>query len=249
MRFPMPSLKRVALIIEDFRDLWPPHFEWRGPVSSGAWPVVEVFWSSTSWDAAARWPEESQWDGILCRPTDPALARTFRRMGCRWSISTISTMIEAAMGGFGPCGDRRDGEHGICWAWLSPFAFCGYEGSFGRGAAAGRFWRRWPGPVSSAVYESEVEGRNAPRWDEMWKVGPGWALPKPVRGLWRATTCAGSTCSTAANGVGLMVPENVRWWGRFRGNTVRFIAIRRFQKLASPGAERIGYAAAGCSMR
>ncbi len=246
MRFPMPSLKRVALIIET-------SVIYGRRILSG---VARYLRAHGQWSVfleqhelgtpPPRWLKESQWDGILCRPTDPALARTFRRMGVPVvDLNDLYDDLKLPWVGsdhaeIGAMGARHLLERGF-----RHFAFCGYEGElWARQRRDGFLAALAEAGFPGAVYESKWRGANTPRWDdEMEKVGR-WirALPKPV-GIMACNDVRGLNVLDGCQRVGLMVPEECAVVGVDSEEILCDLCNPPLSSVA-PGAECIGYAAA-----
>src|SRR3954467_640942 len=114
-----------------------------------------------------RWLTRRDWDGIISRPTTPALARTFRRM----RIPTID--LNDLHAGLGLPRIRSDnvaigqlaGSH-LVERGFRNFAFCGFAGEAWAAERRDGFAQtvRASG-AEPAVYESRWRGPGTPAWD------------------------------------------------------------------------------------
>lgn len=192
------------------------------------------------------WLFSGKWDGILSRPTDPELARLFRKM--RVPVVDLNDLFDdlrLPWVGSDHTGIGRVGAEHFLERGFRHFAFAGFSGELWatqrrdgfRAAIAARGF-----PVS--VYESPWRGADVPRWDKDLNEIARWLqkLPQPVavmtcndvRGLHVLDTCTR---------LGLAVPEQVAVVGVDNEELLCELCATPLSSVA-PDPEGIGYAAA-----
>ncbi len=192
------------------------------------------------------WLASSRWDGILCRPTDPLLARRLRRM--KVPVVDLNDLHEnlglpwvgsdhAAIG-------RMSAIHFIERGFRQ-FAFCGFSGELWATLRRDGFTstvEQHGFPFS--IYESPWRGPDAPRWDlEIDRVGQ-WLkrLPKPVA-VMACNDVRGLHLLDACQRAGMLVPEDVAVMGVDNEEILCDLCNPPLSSV-DPDPERIGYEAA-----
>jgi len=193
------------------------------------------------------WLSSGKWDGILSRPTDPELARLFRRV--RVPVVDLNDLYED-LGfpwvGSDHAGIGRLGASHLLERGFRHFAFCGFSGELWATQRRDGFCTEIKAkglPVS--VYESPWHGPNVPRWDKDIDDIVRWLqrLPQPlavmscndVRGLHVLDACAR---------FGAFVPEQVAVVGVDNEEIFCELCTPPLSSV-EPDPERIGYEAAG----
>jgi LacI family transcriptional regulator len=193
------------------------------------------------------WLTAGSWDGILSRPTDPAMARVFRRMNV--PVVDLNDLHEdlglpwvgsdhAAIGKMG-------GVH-LIEKGFRHFAFCGFTGelwSRQRGAGFSNAVSR--SAVTTSVYETPWRGPDTPRWDQDMEQIVDWvrSLPKPVA-IMACNDVRGLHVLDACSRAGILVPEEVAVLGVDDEDTMCELCSPPLSSVA-PNPEGIGYTAAG----
>lgn len=195
-----------------------------------------------------RWlTRRRDWDGVISRPTTPALARAFRRMG----VPTVDLNDLHAGLGLPRIRSDNDAIGRLAAAHLldrgfRQFAYCGFAGEawaaerrdgFGRAVGAAGL-----GPA--AVYESRWRGPGAPAWDDDQERLGRWLrrLPLPA-GLAACNDLRGQHVLEACRGAGLAVPERVAVVGVDNEEVLCRLCDPPLSTVV-PNARRIGYEAA-----
>jgi LacI family transcriptional regulator len=192
------------------------------------------------------WLSSSKWDGILSRPTDPEMARLFRRM--RVPVVDLNDLHEdlgLAWVGSDHAGIGRLGASHLLERGHRYFAFAGFTGElwaaqrrdgFRAAVEQGGF------PVS--VYESPWRGANTPRWDKDMEDIARWleGLPQPLA-LMTCNDVRGLHVLDACARLGALVPEQVAVVGVDNEEILCELCTPPLSSV-EPEAERIGYAAA-----
>ena len=192
------------------------------------------------------WLASSHWDGILSRPTDPALARRLKRMkvpvvdlndlydnlGLPWVGSNHQAIGRLGASHFVDRGFRH-------------FAFCGFSDELW--AAQRREGFRAvveKENLSILAYESPWHGSNVSRWDlEIEQIGKWLAsLPKPI-GVMACNDARALHLLDACQLAGILVPEEVAVVGVDNEEIFCELCNPALSSVA-PDAERIGYQAA-----
>ncbi|MFO1515284.1 MAG: XylR family transcriptional regulator, partial [Verrucomicrobiota bacterium] len=192
------------------------------------------------------WLFSGKWNGILSRPTDPELARLFRKM--RVPVVDLNDLYPEL--GFPWVGSNhteigRMGATHLLERGYRHFAFAGFSNELWATQRRDGFRtviEAHGHPVS--VFESPWRGSNVPRWDKDLNDIARWlkTLPQPaavmtcndVRGLHVLDTCAQ---------LGLAVPEQVAVVGVDNEHILCELCPTPLSSVA-PAPENIGYAAA-----
>ena len=156
-----------------------------------------------------------KWDGILSRPTDPELARLFRKM--RVPVVDLNDLFDDLRlpGWARTIPALAESARSTFWSRVSPFRFRRLQRGTLGDSTPGRLSRGDCRPrVSVSVYESPWRGADVPRWDKDLNEIARWLqkLPQPVavmtcndvRGLHVLDTCtrrAGGAEQVAVVGV------------------------------------------------
>jgi LacI family transcriptional regulator len=192
------------------------------------------------------WLLRRQWDGIICRSTDRALARRL----LRHEIPAVD--LNDLYGGLGLsriCSDMRAigqlGAEHLLERNFRQFAFCGFEeetwsalrrdGFVATVEAAG---------CSFDLYESPWHGRNVPEWGKDQERMARWirTLPKPL-GLMACNDVRGQQVLNACRSVDAAVPDEVAVVGVDNEEVLCELCDPPLSSVM-PNPEQIGYEAA-----
>lgn len=193
------------------------------------------------------WLFSGKWDGILSRPTDPELAKLFRKMRVPVvDLNDLFADLQLPWVGSDHTGIGRLGATHLLERGYRHFAFAGFSNELWATQRRDGFCREITAhgfPVS--VYESPWRGAAVPRWDKDLGDIARWLqkLPQPVavmacndvRGLHVLDTCAR---------LNLTVPEQVAVVGVDNEELLCELGTTPLSSV-KPDAEGIGYAAAG----
>jgi LacI family transcriptional regulator len=193
-----------------------------------------------------RWLTRREWDGIISRPTTPALARAFRRM----RVPTVD--LNDLHAGLGLPRIRSDNDaigrlaaSHLLDRGFRHFAFCGFAGEPWAAERRDGFARavRAAG-TEPAVYESRWRGPGAPVWDVDQDRLTRWLrqLPLPV-GLAACNDLRGQHVLEACRRAGLAVPEQVAVIGVDNEELLCRLCDPPLSTVV-PNARRIGHEAA-----
>jgi len=196
--------------------------------------------------APPTWLDSSHWDGILCRPTDPVLARRLKRM--KVPVVDLNDLYEdlkfpwvgSNHRAIGCLGANHFVERGF-----HHFAFCGFSNELWAGQRRDGFCavvEKENVPVP--VYESPWRGSTVSRWDlEIEHIGK-WLrdLPKPI-GIMACNDARALHLLDACHQTGMLVPEEVAVIGVDNEEIFCELCNPALSSVA-PDAERIGYLAA-----
>lgn len=192
------------------------------------------------------WLASSHWDGIICRPTDPALARLLRQMKVPVvDMNDLYNNLKLPWVGsnhraIGVLGANHFKERGF-----RHFAFCGFSNEMWAmqrrdGFCAAVEKENSPIPV----YESPWHGAAVSRWDlEIEHIGK-WlkGLPKPI-GVMACNDARALHLLDACHQSGMLVPEQVAVVGVDNEEILCELCNPALSSVA-PDCERIGYQAA-----
>jgi len=192
------------------------------------------------------WLASSHWDGILCRPTDRALALRLKRM--KIPVVDLNDLYEnlrlpwvgSNHKAIGRLGARHFMERGF-----RNFAFCGFSNELWatqRREGFREVAEKENGPIP--IYESPWRGSNVSRWDlEIEHIGK-WLddLPKPI-GVMACNDARALQLLNACHQTGVLVPEEVAVVGVDNEEIFCELCNPALSSVA-PDAERIGYQAA-----
>lgn len=192
------------------------------------------------------WLASSHWDGILCRPTDTALAQRLKRMKVPVvDLNDLHENLKLPWVGsnhkaIGRLGARHFAERGF-----HHFAFCGFSNelwAMQRREGFREVAEKENPPIP--VYESPWHGSNVSRWDlEIEHIGK-WLndLPKPI-GIMACNDARALHLLNACHQAGVLVPEEVAVVGVDNEEIFCELCNPALSSVA-PDAERIGYQAA-----
>lgn len=190
------------------------------------------------------WLLRPRWDGIICRSTTPALARSFRRS--RTPVVDLNDLydglglprIRSDMAAIGRLGAQHLRERGY-----QRFAFCGFTAETWSAERLAGFVRALPG-YTVAEFSSPWRGPHAPAWDRDQSRLAAWLtrLPKPV-GLMACNDVRGQQVLNACRSVGLAVPDQIAVVGVDDDQVLCELCSPPLSSVR-PNAERIGYEAA-----
>jgi LacI family transcriptional regulator len=192
------------------------------------------------------WLLRREWDGIICRSTDRALARKLLKR----KIPTVD--LNDLYGGLGLtriCSDMRAigllGAEHLLERNLRQFAFCGFEDETWSALRRDGFCDavRAAG-YACDVYESPWHGHHVPEWGEDQERMARWirTLPKPL-GLMACNDVRGQQVLNACRAVDVAVPEEVAVVGVDNEEVLCELCDPPLSSV-TPNPERIGYEAA-----
>lgn len=196
--------------------------------------------------APPAWLASSHWDGILCRPTDPTLARRLRRM--KVPVVDLNDLYEdlklpwvgSNHKAIGSLGANHFMERGF-----RNFAFCGFSNElWAKQRREGFCAAVAKEDLSIPIYESPWRGSARSRWDlEIEQIGK-WLelLPKPI-GVMACNDARALHLLDACHQRGILVPEEVAVIGVDNEEIFCELCNPALSSVA-PDAERIGYHAA-----
>jgi LacI family transcriptional regulator len=192
------------------------------------------------------WLASGNWDGILSRPTDPELARLFRRMKVPVvDLNDLHEDVGLPWVGSDHAGIGRLGAAHLLERGFRQFGFCGFSGElwavqrrdgFRAAIAESGF--------TVSVYESPWRGPDVPRWDKDMDKMVRWlkGLPQPL-GLMTCNDVRGLHVLDACHRAGVLVPEEVAVVGVDNEEILCELCTPPLSSVA-PDPERIGYEAA-----
>ena len=196
--------------------------------------------------APPAWLASSHWDGILSRPTDPALAQRLRRMQVPVvDLNDLYENLELPWVGSNHQAIGRLGASHFLERGFRNFAFCGFSQElWARQRREGFCAAVAPDNLSIPVYESPWRGAAVTRWDlENEHLGQ-WLkrLPKPI-GVMACNDARALHLLDACHQLGILVPEEVAVLGVDNEEIFCELGNPALSSVA-PDAERIGYQAA-----
>jgi len=196
--------------------------------------------------APPAWLASSHWDGILSRPTDPALAQRLRRMQVPVvDLNDLYENLELPWVGSNHQAIGRLGASHFLERGFRNFAFCGFSQElWARQRREGFCAAVAPDNLSIPVYESPWRGAAVSRWDlEIEHLGQ-WLkrLPKPI-GVMACNDARALHLLDACHQLGILVPEEVAVLGVDNEEIFCELGNPALSSVA-PDAERIGYQAA-----
>ena len=192
------------------------------------------------------WLDSSHWDGILCRPTDPTLARRLRRM--KVPVVDLNDLYENLKFPWVGSNHRAIGCIGanhFIERGFRHFAFCGFSNELWAAERRNGFCEVVREKEASVpVYESAWRGSTVPRWDLELEQIEKWVrdLPKPV-GIMACNDARAVHVLDACHQAGIVVPEEVAVVGVDNEEIFCELSNPPLSSVA-PDAERIGYQAA-----
>jgi LacI family transcriptional regulator len=192
------------------------------------------------------WLLRREWDGIICRSTDRALARRLLKR----RIAAVD--LNDLYGGLGLsriCSDMRAigrlGAEHLLERNFRQFAFCGFEHETWSALRRDGFRDAVrEADCTCDLYESPWHGRNVPEWDKDQERMARWihALPKPL-GLMACNDVRGQQVLNACRSVDVAVPEEVAVVGVDNEEVLCELCDPPLSSV-TPNPERIGYEAA-----
>lgn len=192
------------------------------------------------------WLASSSWDGILCRPTDPALARRLKRMKVPVvDLNDLHENLKLPWVGSNHKAIGRLGARHFMERGFRNFAFCGFSNelwAMQRREGFREVAEKENLPIP--VYESPWRGSNVSRWDlEIEHIGK-WLndLPKPI-GIMACNDARALHLLNACHQTGILVPEEVAVVGVDNEEIFCELCNPALSSVA-PDAKRIGYQAA-----
>ena len=192
------------------------------------------------------WLASSHWDGILCRPTDSALAQRLKRMQVPVvDLNDLHENLKLPWVGSNHQAIGRLGARHFLERGFRHFAFCGFTNElWARQRREGFREITEKENLPIPVYESPWRGSNVYRWDlEIEQLGK-WLndLPKPI-GVMACNDARALHLLNACHQAGLLVPEEVAVIGVDNEEIFCELCNPALSSVA-PDAERIGYQAA-----
>ncbi len=193
-----------------------------------------------------RWLTRRGWDGIISRPTTPALARAFRRMGV--AVVDLNDLhadlalprLRSDNGGIGRLAAAHLLERGF-----RNFAYCGFAGEAWAAERRDGFARAvGQAGFEVGVYESYWRGPQVLAWDADQDRITKWLrrLPRPLAVL-SCNDLRGQHVLEACRRAGLAVPEQVAVIGVDNEELLCRLCDPPLSSVV-PNARRIGYEAA-----
>jgi LacI family transcriptional regulator len=245
-RFPMNKPPQVALIIESSVSYGRSILQGiaRYMASHHRWSVY--FEQHELGTAPPAWLASSHWDGILCRPTDPALARRLLHMHVPVvDLNDLYENLKLPWVGSNHRAIGRLGANHFVERGFRHFAFCGFSKELWalqrrEGFCAVVEQEYFPIPV----YESPWRGSTVSRWDlEIEHIGKWLSdLPKPI-GVMACNDARALHLLDACHQTRILVPEEVAVVGVDNEEIFCELCNPALSSVA-PEAERIGYQAA-----
>lgn len=201
--------------------------------------------------SAPAWLSDWRGDGIICRPTNPALAALFRKK--RIPVVDLNDVhdglglprIESDQAAIGKLAAEHLSERGF-----RRFAYCGFTGhAWSRKRRAGFEAALGAAGDVVAAHESPWGGPSAHPWEQEQKRIGDWlrTLPRPV-GIFACNDLRGQHVLDACQRVGLAVPEDVAVIGVDDDPLVCELCNPPLSSVV-PNPERIGYEAASLLAR
>jgi LacI family transcriptional regulator len=192
------------------------------------------------------WLASSRWDGILCRPTDTALAQRLKRMKVPVvDLNDLHENLKLPWVGSNHRAIGRLGARHFLERGFRHLAFCGFTNElWARQRREGFREVAEKENLPIPVYESPWRGSNVSRWDlEIEHLGT-WLndLPKPI-GIMACNDARALHLLNACHQAGLLVPEEVAVVGVDNEEIFCELCNPALSSVA-PDAERIGYQAA-----
>ncbi len=192
------------------------------------------------------WLSSGQWDGILSRPTDPELARLFRRMNVPVvDLNDLHEDLGLPWVGSDHAGIGRMGAAHLLERGYQNFAFAGFRDELWAAQRRDGFRAVIEAKgFQVAVYESPWRGPDMPRWDKDLDDIMHWlgALPQPLA-LMTCNDVRGLHVLDACARLGALVPEQVAVVGVDNEEILCELCTPPLSSV-EPDPERIGYAAA-----
>jgi LacI family transcriptional regulator len=192
------------------------------------------------------WLASSRWDGILCRPTDPPLARRLKRMKVPTvDLNDLYENLKLPWVGSNHKAIGRLGASHFVERGFRNFAFCGFSNELWAAQRRDGFCEVVEKEnLSVPIYESPWRGSNVSRWDlEIGHIGKWLAdLPKPI-GVMACNDARALHLLNACQQAGILVPEEVAVVGVDNEEIFCELCNPALSSVA-PDAERIGYQAA-----
>ncbi len=192
------------------------------------------------------WLDSTNWNGILCRPTDPTLAHRLKRM--KVPVVDLNDLYEnlrfpwvgSNHRAIGALGAKHFLERGF-----RHFAFCGFSNELWAGQRRDGFCEIvGKNNLPIPVYESPWRGATVSRWDlELEQLGK-WlaALPKPI-GVMACNDVRALHLLDACHKTGLLVPEEVAVVGVDNEEIICELCNPPLSSV-EPAPESVGYQAA-----
>ena len=192
------------------------------------------------------WLASSHWDGILCRPTDTALAQRLKRMKVPVvDLNDLHENLKLPWVGSNHVAIGRLGARHFLERGFRQLAFCGFTNELWARQRRNGFREIIEKEnLHVPIYESPWRGSNVSRWDlEIEHLGE-WLkdLPKPV-GVMACNDARALHLLNACHQAGLLVPEEVAVVGVDNEEIFCELCSPALSSVA-PDAERIGYQAA-----
>jgi LacI family transcriptional regulator, galactose operon repressor len=196
--------------------------------------------------APPHWLDSSHWDGILCRPTAPALVNRLKRM--KVPVVDLNDLYEGLEFPWVGSNHRSIGSLGanhFVERGFRHFAFCSFSNELWAEQRRDGFCsvvEKENRPIP--VYESLWRGAAVSRWDLEIEHIAKWvaSLPKPV-GIMACNDARALHLLDACHQTGMLVPEEVAVVGVDNEEIFCELSNPALSSVA-PDAERIGYLAA-----
>ncbi|HEY4417660.1 MAG TPA: XylR family transcriptional regulator [Verrucomicrobiae bacterium] len=196
--------------------------------------------------APPKWLASSHWDGILCRPTDPELAKRLRQMKVPVvDLNDLYENLKLPWVGSNHQAIGRLGANHFLERGFRNFAFCGFSNELWAAQRRNGFRSVVEkGGSAIPVYESPWHGPAVSRWDLELEHISKWlkSLPKPI-GVMACNDARALHLLDACHQIGIVVPEEVAVVGVDNEEIFCELCNPALSSVA-PDADRIGYQAA-----
>jgi LacI family transcriptional regulator len=192
------------------------------------------------------WLLSGKWDGILSRPTDPALAKQFRKMGVPVvDLNDLFNDLGLPWVGSDHAEIGRQAALYLLERGYRQFAFAGFSDEFWAAQRREGFCSTVEAKgFSVTVYESPWRGPHARRWDEDLTDLESWLKkqPRPL-GLMACNDVRGLHVLDVSARAGILVPEEMAVVGVDNEEILCDLCNPPLSSV-EPDAEQIGYRAA-----
>ncbi len=193
-----------------------------------------------------KWLSSGNWDGILSRPTDPALAKQFRQMGVPVvDLNDLFNNLRLPWVGSDHVAIGKLAAKHFLERGYRAFAFAGFSDELWAAERRDGFREEIEARgFSLSVYESPWRGPKVQRWDQDLTNLENWIKeqPQPLA-LMACNDVRGLHVLDACNRAGIMVPEEVAVVGVDNEEILCELCCPQLSSV-EPDSEQIGYRAA-----
>lgn len=193
-----------------------------------------------------KWLSSGNWDGILSRPTDPALAKQFRQMGVPVvDLNDLFNNLRLPWVGSDHVAIGKLAAKHFLERGFRSFAFAGFSDELWAAERRDGFREETEARgFSLSVYESPWRGPKVKRWDQDLTNLENWIKeqPQPLA-LMACNDVRGLHVLDACNRAGIMVPEEVAVVGVDNEEILCELCCPQLSSV-EPDSEQIGYRAA-----